>query len=71
MIWSSVSGVLRSSASNGGVLDADALIEGRPQPGLEATADKDGFALFRIGDAVASRDVAAAMFDALRLCSPL
>ena len=37
---------------------------------LQSVASTEhGFALYRIGDAVASRNVAAAMFDALRLCS--
>jgi hypothetical protein len=33
--------------------------------------DKPGMSLFRIGDALSSRNVAAAMFDALRLCHRL
>ena len=61
---------LRGLSCNDGVLDPEALLEGRPQPALESE-DEDGFALFRIGDALASRDVAAAMFDALRLCARL
>jgi hypothetical protein len=35
-------------------------------PGLEQA---DGYSLFRIGDAASSRNLAAAMYDALRLCS--
>ena len=58
---------LRSLASNQGIMDFNALSQGIPQPGL----DGDGFALFRIGDALSSRDVPAAMFDALRLCCRL
>ena len=58
---------LRDRAANGGELDIDAFADGEPQPGL----DGEGFALFRIGDASSSRDVAAAMFDALRLCCRL
>ena len=42
------------------------LIAVRPQ---EITANPDGkFHLFRIGDAVASRNIHAAIYDALRLC---
>ena len=51
-------------SSNKGVMDTSALIEGLPQPGLK----DEGFALFPIGDALSSRDIPSAMFDALRLC---
>ncbi len=59
---------LRDAAVNRGVTDIDALVDGKPQPGLDAG---EGYALFRIGDAASSRNLAAAMFDALRLCSAL
>ena len=58
---------LRAGANNGGHTDMDALLAGESQPGL----DEPGLSLFRIGDAVASRNAAAAMYDALRLCSKL
>jgi hypothetical protein len=58
---------LRASAANDGIMDFNALTRGMPQPAPNA----EGFILFRIGDALSSRDVAAAMFDALRLCSRL
>ncbi|WP_425403187.1 FAD-dependent oxidoreductase [Hwanghaeella sp.] len=58
---------LRAASANDGYLDLDALLAGEPQPSL----DRDGVSLFRIGDAASSRNVAAAMFDALRLCSRL
>jgi thioredoxin reductase len=58
---------LRSASANDGFLDLDAFVAGEPQPSL----DLDGMSLFRIGDAAASRNVAAAVFDALRLCSRL
>ncbi len=58
---------LRASAVNDGVMDFNALTKGVPQPAPKA----EGLTLFRIGDALSSRDVAAAMFDALRLCSQL
>ena len=57
---------LRNASNNDGVLDVAALLAGRPQPCLE---DFRGFSLFRIGDAASSRNLAAAMYDALRLCS--
>ena len=42
------------------------LLAGRPQP-----IDGDGYQLFRIGDAVAGRNIHAAIYDALRLCKDL
>ena len=57
---------LRERSSNQGVVDQSALLEGRPQPGAES-----GFQLFRIGDAVASRNIHAAVLDAFRLCRVL
>jgi thioredoxin reductase len=57
---------LRGASSNNGIIDIPALLAGQPQPvpdGLKS------YSLFRIGDAVSSRNLAAAMFDALRLCS--
>ena len=58
---------LRVHASNHGVVDQDALIQGRTQP----EAEGDGFRLFRIGDAVSSRNIHAAVLDAFRLCRVL
>ncbi len=57
---------LKEGSSNKGETDIEALIAGRPQPALKA--GRDGYALFRVGDAVASRNVHAAILDALRLC---
>ncbi len=60
---------LAPAASNRGVTDIEALLAGRPQP---ADANPDGaFELYRIGDAVSSRNIAAAIYDALRLCRTL
>jgi pyruvate/2-oxoglutarate dehydrogenase complex dihydrolipoamide dehydrogenase (E3) component len=60
---------LKPSSSNRGEIDWRALIEGR---GQEIRTNPEGsFQLFRIGDAVASRNVHAAIHDALRLCSLL
>ena len=58
---------LRDRSSNHGVVDQGALLEGRPQPG----AYGGGFQLFRIGDAVSSRNIHAAVLDAFRLCRVL
>ncbi|MEM7408001.1 MAG: NADH:flavin oxidoreductase [Pseudomonadota bacterium] len=58
---------LRAVSVNDGVTDHRALLAGEPQPFF----DTHGMRLYRIGDALSSRNVAAAMFDALRLCSVL
>lgn len=58
---------LKTSSSNKGMVDFDALIACQPQPEHE----DPGFSLYRIGDAVASRDIHAAIYDALRLCMAL
>jgi 2,4-dienoyl-CoA reductase-like NADH-dependent reductase (Old Yellow Enzyme family)/thioredoxin reductase len=57
---------LRERSNNAGITDIDALLERQSQP-----VTGDGFALHRIGDAVSSRNVHAAIYDALRLCSAL
>lgn len=56
---------LRPLSSNGGAVDYDALIDGRPQ-GLVRNPE-GRFRLFRIGDAVSPRNTHAAIYDALRL----
>jgi thioredoxin reductase len=60
---------LRDSSSNSGVTDLDAFIKGLPQPKKDKSSH--GFELYRVGDAVASRNVHAAILDALRLCASL
>ncbi|KRS10832.1 N-methylproline demethylase [Roseovarius atlanticus] len=55
---------LRDQSANGGVTDLHALKELRAQP-----RKGQGFELHRIGDAQASRNIHAAVYDALRLCS--
>ncbi len=60
---------LAAHSSNLGETDLDALLNGRPQP---ADANPDGrFQLFRVGDAVSSRNLHAALYDSLRLCKDL
>ena len=56
---------LKPRSSNLGEVDYDALIAGRPQ--AIATNPEGSFQLFRIGDAVSSRNIHAAIYDALRL----
>ena len=60
---------LKPTSSNLGEIDLDALLAGCPQ----GTANNpDGrFQLFRVGDAVASRNIHAAIYDSLRLCKDL
>lgn len=57
---------LVGNSANAGVTDIDSLIAGKAQP-----ASSDGYRLFRIGDSVASRDLAAAIYDARRLCQTI
>jgi N-methyl-L-proline demethylase len=56
-------------STNGGAVDHAALLSVRPQ--TISTNPDGGFQLFRIGDAVASRNIHAAVYDALRLCSAI
>ena len=51
-------------SANKGAVDYRALLAGQPQP-----VTGPGYQLFRIGDAVNSRNIHAAIFDALRLCA--
>ena len=62
-----VYGGLRARSRNLGITDIEALLAGNPQP---TDRNPDGsYELFRIGDCVSSRNIAAAVYDALRLCS--
>jgi 2,4-dienoyl-CoA reductase-like NADH-dependent reductase (Old Yellow Enzyme family)/thioredoxin reductase len=56
---------LKPLSGNRGAVDYEALATGRTQPQVE------GFRLFRIGDAVESRNTHAAIYDALRLMKDL
>ena len=60
---------LKPLSSNRGAVDYGALMQGRLQ---ELRTNPGGaFQLFRIGDAVSSRNIHAAIYDALRLCKDL
>ena len=59
---------LLKGSCNGGRVDYEALLAGRAQPLGDTT---EGYQLFRIGDAVAGRNIHAAVYDALRLCKDL
>jgi 2,4-dienoyl-CoA reductase-like NADH-dependent reductase (Old Yellow Enzyme family) len=58
---------LRDASVNHGNTDQPSLLAGRPQPWDE----KPGYALYRVGDAVAGRNIHAAIYDSLRLCKDL
>ncbi|MEE8545876.1 MAG: NADH:flavin oxidoreductase [Alphaproteobacteria bacterium] len=60
---------LKPRSRNLGELDLEALVAGRPQA-IESNA-RGQFQLFRVGDAVASRNIHAAIYDSLRLCKDL
>ena len=50
-------------------MDYPGLLAGRPEPVL---ANPDGrFQLFRLGDAIASRNIHAAIYDGLRFAQSL
>jgi 2,4-dienoyl-CoA reductase-like NADH-dependent reductase (Old Yellow Enzyme family) len=56
---------LKPQALNGGAVDYEALLAGRPQEIVRNPAG--AFQLFRVGDAVASRNIHAAIYECLRL----
>jgi len=60
---------LKQDSLNRGAVDYGALIVGRAQ-GLQGNK-KGKYQLFRIGDAVSSRNVHAAIYDGIRLCKDL
>jgi 2,4-dienoyl-CoA reductase-like NADH-dependent reductase (Old Yellow Enzyme family) len=60
---------LKPLSRNLGALDHEALTSGRPQSAVQNPQGR--FQLFRIGDAVASRNIHAAIYDALRLVKDL
>ena len=57
---------LAARRANGGVTDLDALLAFEPQP-----ESGGGFDVHLLGDALASRNVHAAIHDARRLCQVL
>ena len=56
---------LKPLSRNLGAVDYNALLQGQPQSLVKN--DAGSFELYRIGDAVASRNIHAAIYDALRL----
>ena len=59
---------LRGGSLNNGVTDQAAMQAATAQPIPE---DRDGYMLWRVGDAVASRNIHVAIYDARRLCQNL
>jgi N-methyl-L-proline demethylase len=59
---------LKPQSENLGAVDYEALVAGKPQT---LNGGPKGFKLFRIGDAVESRNTHAAIYDALRLVKDL
>jgi len=63
---------LANLSENGGVTDISAFVSAFAQPVVaDVRGQPNRFALFRIGDANATRGIHAAVFDAARLCSNL
>lgn len=60
---------LRPTSVNRGEVDYTALIAGKPQDIIRSP--DGGFRLFRIGDAIASRNIHAAIYEGLRLAKDL
>lgn len=60
---------LKDESVNEGAYDLTAF--GRGELIFEVSNPKGSFELYRIGDAVASRDIHAAMYDAVRVCKDL
>ncbi|MCP5365976.1 MAG: FAD-dependent oxidoreductase [Hyphomicrobiales bacterium] len=60
---------LKAGSRNLGEVDLQAFVDGRPQ---EVVRNRDGaFDLFRVGDAVTSRNIHGAIYEAVRLCKAL
>jgi NADPH-dependent 2,4-dienoyl-CoA reductase/sulfur reductase-like enzyme len=60
---------LKEESINRGEVDYRAFISGQPQKVLRNQEGR--FRLYRIGDSVASRNIHAAVYDALRLCKSI
>jgi thioredoxin reductase len=60
---------LKPGSSNNGSIDMDKLLAGQPQSSGDET--DSGYQLFRVGDAVSSRDIHCAILDSRRLCKDL
>ncbi|MEK0085063.1 FAD-dependent oxidoreductase [Benzoatithermus flavus] len=60
---------LKEGSRNGGEIDVEGLVRGAPE---EIVVNPEGrYLLYRVGDAVSSRNIHAAIYDSLRLCKGL
>ncbi len=60
---------LKAGSCNNGSVNMDRLLTGQPQTSKDEHAD--GYELYRVGDAVSSRDIHCAILDSRRLCKDL
>ncbi len=60
---------LKDGSRNLGLIDTEALLSGQAQTSVPNPEGR--YALYRVGDAVASRNIHAAIYDSLRLCKDL
>ncbi len=60
---------LKAGSCNNGSVNMDRLLAGQPQTSKDEHAD--GYELYRVGDAVSSRDIHCAILDSRRLCKDL
>ena len=60
---------LKDGSRNGGAVDIEGLVQGRAEEIV--TNPAGGYLLYRVGDAVSSRNIHAAIYDSLRLCKSL
>ena len=60
---------LKDRSINHGTIDIESLVAEKPQ--TKAPNPDGSYQLFRVGDAVASRNIHAAIYDSLRLCQHL
>jgi hypothetical protein len=60
---------LRTGSCNNGNVDMDKLLAGQPQS--SSGQRREAYELYRVGDAVACRDIHSAILDSLRLCRAL
>ena len=60
---------LRAGSCNNGTVNMDRLLAGQPQSPNHQPGD--AYELFRVGDAVSSRDIHCAILDSRRLCKDL
>ena len=58
---------IKEKSLNRGVVDIEAMASGKPQPIFSGK----GYHLYRVGDAVNSRDIHCAILDSLRICKDL